>query len=95
MMNYVVMMHNKESDKYGQPLRVDSIADDKLTVEQIKEKIELWEDKKQIPVLITDPFMITVFDALYDKGELSKEKTEANELRSELRDIISDLEGLL
>ena len=94
-MNYVVMMNDNETEEHGKPLRVDSISEEKLTIEDIREKIKVWPDKNAVPVLITDPFMITVFDALYDKGELGKEKTEANELRSELRDIISDLEGLL
>jgi len=93
-MKYIVMMHDKESDKHGQPLRIDCLADEKFTIEEIKEKIKAWPDKKAQPVLIEDPFMITVFDRLYKKGDLADEETKANEIKSALRNIIDDLQDL-
>ena len=93
-MNYVVMMYNKESDKHGQPLRIDNIPEEKFTIEQIKEKIKFWPYEKAKPVLIEDPFMITVFDMLLDKEILEEEKTEIKELKSSIRNIIDDLQNL-
>ncbi len=93
-MNYVVMMHSKESEKYGQPLRVQSFSEEKVTKDKIQERIKEWADKNAVPVLIEDTFMISVFDMLYNRDQLDTEKTEAEELRSELRNVISDLQGL-
>ena len=93
--NYVVMMYDKDSEKHGQPLRIDSIQEDKFSKEKIQEKIKQWPDKKAVPVLIEDHFMITVFDQLYNRGELKKEQSEVEELKSYIRSTIADLEDLL
>ena len=93
--NYVVMMYDKDSEKHGQPLRIDTIRKSKFSKEKIQEKIKEWADKKAAPVLIEGPFMITVFDMLYNRDELKAEKTEAGELKSEIRSIIASLEDLL
>lgn len=90
--NYIIMMYtDKESDFYGTPLRVDSYSESEISRDSILETISTWGDERSRPVLIEDPLMIQLFDAMYRNktGEF-----ELSSLRRKMRSIAEHINML-
>ena len=92
---YVMLMDTvEESPLYGEPLRIDRIElTPKNTRERMEGLVNKWENKKTTPVIIKNELIIKLYEANYKREK--SEKTELQELKKELRDIVQQIDMLL
>lgn len=93
MKSYVIIKYNKESEKYGKVLRVDSYDEEKITKDDVKEKILKWGNNKDKPILIEDPLMIEIMESLEYREKAASDPLQ--DIRNSIESIIDDLQDLL
>ena len=88
----ILMGSDKNSSRYGKPIRVECYDEAKVSKETIEQKIAEWKDVETLPVIIQNPLIIELFNFL--RGRKESQESELYDIKESIRRIAEQLEQL-